>query len=58
MRVAGKQMIAHSIAKFSGDTAYHTDVKRTYEPPMRGGTDGTAMQDGHAARRDDRHGRQ
>jgi hypothetical protein len=44
--VAGKQMISHSITKFSGDTAYHTDVETRYEPPMRGETAGTAMQDG------------
>jgi len=44
--IAGTQIASHSITNFTADTAYHTDVKTHFEPPMGGKSDGTATQDG------------
>lgn len=44
--VAGTQMTSHSTTKFTGEIAYHTDVKVHYEPPMMGQSDATMVQDG------------
>jgi hypothetical protein len=38
-------MKSTSVTTFTGDTAYHTEVKSTYEPPMQGMAAGTAVID-------------
>jgi hypothetical protein len=36
-------MKSSSVTTFSGDTAYHTEVKATYDPPMAGMPGGTTV---------------
>lgn len=38
-------MKSTSVTTFTGDTAYHTEVKSTYEPPMQGMTAGNTVID-------------
>lgn len=45
--IAGSTATSHSVTTFSGDTAYHTDVRVHYEPAMFGRTDSASI---HEAR--------
>jgi Protein of unknown function (DUF3617) len=38
-------MKSSSVTTFTGDTAYHTEVKSTYDPPMQGMPSGTTVID-------------
>lgn len=38
-------MKSSSVTTFTGDTAYHTEVKATYDPPMAGKAGGTTVID-------------
>ena len=38
-------MKSSSVTTFTGDTAYHTEVKSTYDPPMQGMPAGTTVVD-------------
>lgn len=40
------QMTSHSLTKFTGTTAYHTDIKVHYDPPMMGQSEMAMAQDG------------
>jgi hypothetical protein len=44
--VGGSQMTSHSTTNFTGDTAFHTEIKAHYEPPMLGLADIAMTQDG------------
>lgn len=48
-RFGGTQATTHAQTKFSGDTAYHADVKMHYDPPLMGQSDATITQDGRWA---------
>jgi hypothetical protein len=40
------QMTSHSDTRFTGNAAYHTDIKTRFDPPMMGRTESTMTQDG------------
>jgi hypothetical protein len=42
----GSKMTGHSVMKFSGDTAYHTDATSSYDPPFMGMKDAVTTIDG------------
>jgi hypothetical protein len=40
------RMTTHATMKFAGDTAYHTDIRRHFDPPLYGRSDTSMTQDG------------
>jgi len=41
----GTEMSSQAVATFSGDAAYHVDIKTKYNPPMQGHGESTMTQD-------------
>ena len=39
------QITTQAVTKFTGDSAYHTDINSKFSPPMRGRSDSNMMQD-------------
>ncbi|MBS0320406.1 MAG: DUF3617 family protein, partial [Proteobacteria bacterium] len=44
--VMGSKIASKSVMKFTGDTAYHTEARATYAPPLMGMTEGHTVVDG------------
>jgi hypothetical protein len=42
----GSTITSHGVTTFTGDTAYHTESKAHWDPPMMGHADTTTVQDG------------
>ena len=44
-KFGGTEMTSQAVATFSGDTAYHVEIKTQYKPPMMGRGESTMTQD-------------
>jgi hypothetical protein len=44
-KMAETKATTHAVTKFSGDTAYHTDVTTKFDPPMMGRSESAMTQD-------------